>query len=110
MSLPRNWWNIENVSDPKDKFRSIALCLKDLQSILNKNIAVSENLKGAILSVTFTATNTNTQMRHGLSFTPSNYIVVGLSASMVIYDGNANDATFVNFKSSALGTARIFVF
>lgn len=110
MSLPRNWWNIQNISDPAEQIAAIALCLKDLQSILNKNIAVSENLKGAIISVTFSAANTNTQARHGLSFTPSNYIVVGLSASMVIYDGNENTDKIVNFKSSATGTARIFVF
>jgi hypothetical protein len=109
--LPRNLWNIDNVTDNEQKMSAITLFSKDVSTILNKNVAFADNIKGTLLSVTFTGANTNTQVRHGLAFTPSNYIVVGLSANMVVYDGTeTNNGVYANFQATATGTARIFVF
>jgi len=111
MALPRNWWNVDNIEDPDQKMAAITIFLKDIYSVINKNVAVSENLKGGLVTVQFTAANTDTQVRHQLAFVPQNYFVCGLSAEMVIYDATrANDNSFAYLRSSAIGTARVFLF
>ncbi len=111
MARPRNWWNAENMGDDKEKLEVITLSLKDLYTILNKNATIEDNLKGSIITVSFTAANTNTQVRHGLAFVPSSYVVLSSTVAMSVYDGStANDKTFVNLRSSAIGSATIWVF
>lgn len=107
---PRNWWNVQNFEDDK-KWPNLALFLKDIYNILVKGITPQDNFRGALLEVDFEDADTDTKIRHGLSFVPSNYFVVGLSVAMTIYDGDtANNADNIYLKSSAIGTARIFVF
>lgn len=111
MALPRNWWNVENIKDLPKQVEAITLFLKDVYSILNKGVAVTENLKGTLVTVEFPAANTDVSVRHGLAFVPQNYFVCGVSASMVIYDGaTATTNSFIYLRSSAIGTARIFLF
>ncbi len=109
--IPRNWWNIENMADDK-QVSATTLMLKDFYNILNKGIIPSENFRGTLLGVTFSALNTNTSVIHGLAFAPQNYFVVGISGDMRIYDGvTLSDKTFINFRcAGTTGAARIFVF
>lgn len=107
---PRNWWNIQNISEDADKSPT-TLFLKDVYNILSKGFTLNDNAKGAILTMTFVAGNEDLKVRHGLDFVPTNYIVCGTDAQMTIYDGSiANDKTFAYLRSSAIGTARIFLF
>lgn len=120
MTVPRNWWNLTNVGASetekekqlKMQLEAATLFLKDVYNILNKGIIPSDNLRGALFSVTFTALNTNTAIKHGLNFVPSNYFVVGLSGDMRVYDGaTMNDLTFANFRvAGTTGSARLFLF
>lgn len=110
MSVPRNWWNIENV--PKDKqISSLTLFLKDVYNILNKGLLFQDNFRGAVFSVNFSAANTDTKILHGLAFVPTRYLVLKRSANMVIYDGiqAANDKEFY-LRSSATGDVDLFLF
>lgn len=107
---PRNWWNVQNFDDDK-KWPNLSMYLKDVYNILVKGITPQDNFRGALLEVEFDSANTDTKIRHGLSFVPSNYFVVGLSVEMVIYDGDTdNTLEFMYLQSSAIGTARVFVF
>ncbi len=108
---PRNWWNISNIEQSK-QIEAVTLFLKDTYNILNRGLIFTDNVRGAMLSVTFTALNTNTAVQHGLDFNPTNYLVAGLSADMRIYDGSIlNDKTYVNFRcAGTTGSARLFVF
>lgn len=109
--IPRNWWNLSNVDQAK-QIETATLFLKDVYNILNKGIILTDNFRGALLSVTFTALNSNTAVSHQLPFAPQNYFIVGLSADMRIYDGaTINNGSFVNFRcAGTTGSARIFVF
>lgn len=107
--IPNNWWNIQNLKET-ERIPTLTRMLKDFYNILNKGIVPVDNFRGAYLTCVFTATDTNTAFKHGLSFVPQNYFVVGTSVAMSIYDGNSNDSSFVNLKSTVAGTARIFVF
>lgn len=106
---PRNWWNVQEVDESK-RWSNLTLFLKDVYNILLKGITPLDNFRGSLLEVNFTAANTDTEIRHGLQFIPSNYFVVGMSAAMSIYDGSSPDKTFFYLKSSAVGTARVFIF
>jgi len=108
--VPRNWWNVQNFEDDK-KWPNLTLFLKDVYNILLKGFTLQDNMRGALLTVSFTVANTNTQIKHGLSYVPSNYLVVGASVDMGVYDGSEDSTLdFIYLKSSAIGTARIFVF
>lgn len=109
--IPRAGYNIESV--PKqDQIKAISIFLKDVYSILNHGVIPSDNFRGALLSVTFTALDTNTAIAHGLDFAPQNYFVVGLSADMRIYDGTvlSTKANLTLKCAGSLGTARVFAF
>ena len=120
MTVPRNWWNIANVAvnetendeKVKKQLEAATLFLKDVYNILNKGIIPTDNMRGALLSVTFTALNSNTSIKHGLNFVPSNYFVVGTSGDMRVYDGvTLNDLTYANFRvAGTTGSARVFLF
>jgi len=108
----RNWWNTDNVGDDNEaKLKAVTLFLKDIYNILNKGFTLNDNAKGALLVVDFEVSNTDTQVRHGLDFVPSNYILFGSDVLMSIYDGTepANE-TFIYLRASAIGTARVFLF
>lgn len=108
--VPRNWWNVENVDEAK-RWSSATLFLKDVYNILLKGITPTDNFRGALFTVEFTAADTDVQIRHGLQFVPQNYFVVGCSAAMNIYDGSESATnTYFYLRSSAIGTARIFLF
>lgn len=108
---PRNWWNIQNISDDEERVQATTLFLKDVFNILNKGFTLTDNAKGAFLTVTFSLADTDTQIRHGLDFVPTNYLLCGSSVAMSVYDGTLSpDKTFIYLKTSAAGSARLFVF
>ncbi len=108
---PRNWWNIDNITEPENKLKAIGNFLKDVYSILNKNVSFADNVRGAMITVTFGAANVDKQIRHGLDFVPTNYWAVKSSVAMNVYDGSVDpDKTYIYLKSDAVGTADIFLF
>ena len=108
--IPRNWWNIAAIKTEEQQ-QAITLFLKDVYNILNRGILLKDNVKGALLGVTFSSANADVEIRHGLDFVPNNYLVVGTSSAMSVYDGvTSADKTFFYLRSSATGTARIFIF
>lgn len=110
MSVPRNWWNMDNIALEK-RWSSLTLFLKDVYTILSKGLVFQDNFRGAILDVTFTAANADTNILHGLSYTPTRYLVLSRSGNFVVYDGSL-PATQKSFylRSSGTGTASIFIF
>src|SRR4051812_41670603 len=108
---PRNWWNIENIVEPDAKLKAIAIFLKDVYGILNRNVSFADNIHGAKLSATFVAANVDLQIRHGLDFVPTNYILVKSSVAMSVYDGSVGaDKNYIYLKANAAGVAEIFLF
>lgn len=107
--VPRNWWNVQNFSDDK-KWPNLTLFLKDVYNILIKGLTFEDNVSGALLTVEFLVTNTDTQIKHGLAFVPTKYLVVNKSVSLDIYDGvQSSNQQFIYLRSTVIGTAQIFV-
>ncbi len=85
--------------------------LKDVYNILNKGITLNDNVKGVLLAVRFATANVDVDIRHGLDFVPSNYIVCGSDVATSIYDGaTAADKTFFYLRASVAATVRVFIF
>ncbi len=97
--------------DEKDIRKYVTLVLVDIVDKVNGKLDLGVNVSGKIVSVPFTAANTDTTISHGLGKTPTGYLVVGLSTNMIVYDGTvAKNSSTITLKSSAIGTAQIYFF
>lgn len=111
MARPLSRYNIENVKDEKERSERIGAQLKSYFDILNSGITFQDNIRGRVIDVVFSAANSEVAVSHGLNITPTGFISVKPTAAMVLYDsGKAWDKNNVYLKSSAIGTARIFLF
>lgn len=96
---------------PEDKkIRYIVLFSEQVSQTLNKNLDFTTNFAGVNATATFTVANTDTAVVHGLGKIPTGYLVLGLSAAMIVYNTTAATATTLWLKSSAVGVAKLFVF
>lgn len=103
--------NISNVTTVSDLARYASIVFEQIESILNGGVTFTDNFQSAIVSVTFSAANTQVQIAHSLGRIPVGYILTKASAAMIIYDGgSANTANDIFLKSSAIGNAQILVF
>lgn len=99
---------IMEITDKKEQMKYIQLFLQSVVDVVNGRIEFKDNVKISSQSVVFSAADTDTTVAHGLGRAPRGYLVVGLSAAMIIYDGSkAKTATNITLKSNAAGTAQI---
>ncbi len=84
---------------------------QEAQKAINGRLTLHENTDPSLVTAVFTAANTEQSFNHLLGQVPQGYIVVYKSASMTVYDGTTQPtADRIYLKSSALGTARVWVF
>ena len=96
---------------PEDLPKYVTLFLEQVSQAVNNNLTISENFSGKVLSVVFGSANTDVVVTHDLGRVPSGYIQTGQTAAMIVYDGSGqNSSSVIYLKSSAAGTARIWVF
>ena len=102
--------DLTNCSELKDLTRFVSVTINDIVNVINSNLS-SENFVKTITSVTFTATNTDTVVDHGLKNIPIGYYVIGSDAAMKVYNGTKafTDET-ITLKSDATGTATVLIF
>lgn len=95
---------------PEEKFKRVLFqILDDIKRVVNGQIEFESNVRGKIVSVTFTQSNTDTIVQHGLSKPVTGYIVISLSASMVVYGTQSTDTQII-LRASAPGVANLFFF
>lgn len=102
-----------DISDLKDqeKFRYIQLFLQECAQQFNGSVEILKNIKGKVVSVTFTSSNQNVSVDNPLGFIPNGYIPISLTTGTIVYDGNiANTSATLYFRGTIAGTARILVF
>jgi hypothetical protein len=84
---------------------------QNVVSVVNGKLDFQTNFNAKLISITFTAALSDTQVLHGLGRSPSGYIVTGLSAQMIVSDGTvANTTSVLTLQSSAAGTAKLLVY
>lgn len=103
--------DVSNVKSWEELQRYTAILFRQVTSILNNGIVLSDNFNAKIVSVTFNVANSDVSFSHGLARAPIGYISIGNSAAMQIYNGAAANTTDIMFlRSSATGTAQVLVF
>lgn len=102
---------VSNVSTWEELRRFVSQMTSDLVDIINGHISFTDNCDISLITVSFPGSGTTVKTAHGLKRMPTGYIVAGLSASLVVFDGNkANTTDDIYLQSSAAGTAQIMVF
>ena len=101
--------DISNIKDEEIK-RFATIVLAQIVGAVNGNLTIQDNILGQQASVSFVSANTDTAISHTLNRQVTQYLVLNRSTNMVIYDGaTAANNTTVYLKSSAIGTATVFL-
>lgn len=99
---------IESIADVK---RYISIALENIGQVLNNGLFFSDNFNAKLLTITFSAADTDVATIHGLGRVPTGYFSVGQSAALIVYDGaSANTSSLLYLRASAAGTVRVFVY
>lgn len=103
--------NLVNLEDWVTLKRYVAQDLSSIGAVLNGRVGLDENCDTSLVSVTFTATATDTAVIHTLNRVPTGFITVSPTAAMRIYAGTApNTSTLVYVRTDAVGSAQLLVF
>jgi hypothetical protein len=103
--------DIDNVKPPEDVPRYVELALQDIVQQVNGNLTFAENIRCKLLSITFSSSDTDTTVTHGMGRVPAGYIVSGKSVACSVYDGSVDaTAQTITLKSSAAATVGLIVF
>lgn len=103
--------DVTNVTSWEELRRFVGQVSKDLVTLVNGKIIFSDNFDGMTISVSFPTANTTVIVPHGLNRIPAGYLVQGLSAAMIVFDGNtANTTANLYVQASAIGIANLLVY
>jgi hypothetical protein len=106
-----NNFNYSNIEQTGDMARFLTISGGELFDTINGNLEFGQNIRTSLVTVNFTAANTQVQVTHGLGRVPQGYFFAGGNAAATIYDGTiTNTDTFLYVKSSAIANVRILVF
>jgi hypothetical protein len=102
---------IDKITDDADKWRFISTFFAELKQLINNGLQFADNFNGKTLTLTFSASATDTALTHGLGRVPTGYIILKRSASMTVYDGSAAwTSQLMYLRASATGSVTVLVF
>lgn len=111
MSKIKTDYNFSNLEEAKEIARFLNRFTSDLTDIVNGNLEFGSNIKSSVISINFTAANSDIGVDHGLGRVPTGYILVKSNAACSIYDGSAlANAKTITLKSNAVANTKILVF
>lgn len=100
-----------NIEDNAQFRRYSSQTLDLIITEMNGRLVFGENIRGQILTVTFSASNVDVTIPHQLARIPDGYFQIGSSAATNLYDGTmANDSQNAYLRASSAGTVRLFLF
>ena len=103
--------SVSNTEDLENLRRFTAKTLSDVVDVINGNLDFGDNVRCKIQTVNFLASNSDTQIAHGLGYVPTGYIVVGQSATGTVYDGSqAKTNRDIWLKCTAAITVKLLIF
>lgn len=96
---------------PEQAQRFIDLFCQDVIDKVNGKLDFATNFNCKVLTVKFTAANTDAAVQHNLGRVASNYILAGQTVAMQVYNGaSTNTSTTLYLRSTAAGSATVIVF
>src|ERR1700744_3196159 len=102
--------NTSNLDTVSDLARYTSVQFQSIIGAVNGNLELGTNLKSKLLTVNFTASNTQVQMAHNLGKTPTAIILAGSNAATSIYSAKSADSTYVYLMSSAIANTTVLIF
>ena len=96
---------------PEELAKFLTLFSQDVVAQVNGKLDFQTNFNCKLISVTFSAANTNVSASHGLGRIPAGYIVTSSSASANVFNGTSGHTTSViNLQASAAATVGLLVY
>ena len=96
---------------PEDLPKFLSLFGEQVVQVLNNGLDFQSNFNCALISVTFSAANTDTAVSHGLGRVPTGYLIYSRSTAMDVYDGvTAWTSDTLYLRTSTTGTIGVIVF
>lgn len=110
MSKPTQSTDFDRIK-PEDVPKYLAKYAEEISRILTNGVDFQTNFNGKLLSITFSAANSDTALTHNLGRVPTGYLVYSKSAALIVYDGSLGSSESVIYlRASAPGTAGVIVF
>lgn len=99
------------IKDPVDFIRQASKLLGDIVLVINGKIEFGDNIQSQIVSVSFSAQNTDTSVNHALNKSSVNYFPVSKNVACDIYTGNraANNKT-IYLRSTQVASVTLVLF
>lgn len=99
---------IETLTDFK---RFVSIITSSIQSVINGNLSLGDNMSLQFITVEFNASGTQVVSSHGLKRVPAGYIAVGMSAPCIVYDGSTTNTTDqIYLKANAASIVRLLIY
>jgi len=96
---------------PEQLQRFLDILAKDIVSTVNGKLDFQTNFNCTLISVPFTAANTQQAILHGLGRVPVGYIKTRASANMEVFDGTSgNTSNVLYLQASAPGTVGLLIY
>lgn len=96
---------------PEEVQKFVDLALQDIVTQVNGELTIGENIKARLVSVTFSAANTDVQVSHTLGKIAQGYLVYSSSAATSIYNGSSGStASAIFLRASAPATVGLVIF
>ena len=110
MGLIKTPQTVSNTTSWEELKRFIAQVVEPLVTEVNGRLQFTSNMQTTLTTITFTATNTDTPIDHGLGSVPVGWFLVSPSAAMQVYQVTASTDKVLTLRSSAIGTAQVLAF
>ncbi len=95
---------------PEELAKFIDLFFQDVVDTVNGKLDFTTNFNAKLISASFGAADTLTQVQHSLGRVPSGYIVTSASAHTQVYTGGAFTTTTMGLMASTPATVGLLVF
>ncbi len=103
--------SVSQAADFESLKRFVAQTLEAIISEVNGRLNFGDNIQGAFNTFVFPGPGVEVGADHGIGKVPAGYLVVSATGPMSVYDGStANSDVKIFLRSSAAGTAKVFVF
>lgn len=96
---------------PEELGRFSEIFAEDVVRVVNGQLDFATNFTAKTISVTFSTPSVDVSVSHGLGRVPIGYIIVSLSAPLVVYTGiGAWSTGTITLRASAAGIATLLVY
>lgn len=103
--------SLSNIDTLDGLIKWVSQMATDIVNVINGKVSLTDNCQTSLVTVNFTAANTEIPVPHSLGMVPQGYLDAGKSAAITVFDGTTSNTSSTLFvKSSGVGTAKLLIF